>query len=413
MRFSAILLLAAAPALALDPMHQEPLAVTILEKPDGVPQRRTLQRDAMPGMEMAVEATGLDPSHLALEVNGLLMDVAENTNGAAPFRAMLHWWPWQGNGTYAIAAIARSWTAPDTFVTSRVLKAKIDGLHHRTPAPQVQVIKLYQERFGLKLTHPALARHVEADPAACRWVSAAYIENTLYEIHLFDDLRVVARARPVNRPASGGEQPVTRPAGRYKMLVVFVNRGQAPLSEPEALLALQAARDEMEDTLARGAARFGSTTPILMVDVFGAYARAEPATGPEILSPAAIASLTRKDPAAYHLIAQVELDPAKGVAARTLRGFDGRKGSGVNIWMRAPDKDHLATVLSRVLLDHQLNRAFGWDPAWPRGDGGFTDNNPVADSPPSALPSLLYGWADLDGDRIPEILDMTPYGREP
>ena len=30
---------------------------------------------------------------------------------------------------------------------------------------------------------------------------------------------------------------------------------------------------------------------------------------------------------------------------------------------------------------------------------------------PFIIPPVLFGWEDLDGDRVPEISSKTPYGR--
>jgi hypothetical protein len=49
---------------------------------------------------------------------------------------------------------------------------------------------------------------------------------------------------------------------------------------------------------------------------------------------------------------------------------------------------------------------WGWDHEWSRRCG----RAPMPFAPFPAA-TQLFGWEDVDGDGVPEILDPTPYGR--
>jgi hypothetical protein len=58
------------------------------------------------------------------------------------------------------------------------------------------------------------------------------------------------------------------------------------------------------------------------------------------------------------------------------------------------------TSIARTTFVHELGHGFGWDHDWPRSN-----------NIPSIEPSLeYYGWVDVDGDGVIEMLDPTPWG---
>jgi hypothetical protein len=63
--------------------------------------------------------------------------------------------------------------------------------------------------------------------------------------------------------------------------------------------------------------------------------------------------------------------------------------------------------IARALYQHEIGHHWGWAHDWTPACSGTTTPpfGPFITSP------LLFGWEDLDGDRVPEILDTTPYGR--
>lgn len=117
----------------------------------------------------------------------------------------------------------------------------------------------------------------------------------------------------------------------------------------------------------------------------------------------------------YDLVAQVDLHMGlattnTGARGAALRSYTGKGADGVNAWVEVRRLEELQTHLSRTLFDYELNQVFGWERSWPSGNGGYAANNFAASPAPFTLPTVMFGWHDLDGDRLPEIVDVTPYG---
>ncbi|HEY8241681.1 MAG TPA: hypothetical protein VIH35_09550 [Kiritimatiellia bacterium] len=387
--------------------------VRVLETPDGRALPREARRDKITALTTSVETTGPAAEHLALEAGGMLMDIVRNERGTTPFLADLSWWPWRGNGLYTLTAWAQSKTNAAQRISSHNLQVDITGLYARTPTPLDRMVSLYREQFDLVLTHPPLARYVAPDRMQSKWVSAVFIGDTLYELHVFDDGRTAARKRPVNRAqGESSEKPVTRPAGHYRTLVVFLDHGNTGITAMRAIGALREASTVLNDDYARAAGHLGTAQPVLRLDLLGAVVPWKSSTNITLITPRQIAELTEFNPQNYDLLVQVDLDSRGAAAGHAIRGFDGRPGSGINAWARIPRPEDLQDHLERTLFDHELNHTFGWEHDWPRGRGSYFDNNVAADTAPLTLPSLLFGWSDLDDDGVPEILDLTPYGME-
>jgi len=389
--------------------------VRIAERPDGVSVRKEVKRNTLPSLDVRLEASGPLATRVGLEVDGLLMGIAENTNRVAPFRAVIPWFPWHGNGWYQLTAHAEQADNPAAH-TSHTVRVEVNGMFFKTPAPRDFMIKLYKQRFGLELKSPALARFCSPDTNIAHWVSTAWVDDTLYEIHLYDDLRDVATRRPVNRMPDNdvSGEPVTRPAGTYKLLVIFVDYEDSGITEPEAMEALRDAAAEANERYAQF--KTGSPpTPLLHLAVEGVFVAYRPYANRPLMDADILKRRTGRIMSAYDLIAQVDLHMGAattntGARGAALRSYTGQGADGVNAWVEVRRLEELQTHLTRTLFDYELNQVFGWERSWPSGNGGYAANNFAASPAPFTLPTVMFGWYDLDGDRLPEIVDLTPYG---
>ena len=72
----------------------------------------------------------------------------------------------------------------------------------------------------------------------------------------------------------------------------------------------------------------------------------------------------------------------------------------------APLSERQWTSVARAVYHHEVAHYWGWEHGWSPSCGatrlGF---EPFIASP------VLFGWEDVDGDGVPEIVDDTPYGR--
>lgn len=107
----------------------------------------------------------------------------------------------------------------------------------------------------------------------------------------------------------------------------------------------------------------------------------------------------------YQFVVSINIDPARAEG-----GFAGRDGfiymGNYSKWTRPLTAAEWINVANAV-YHHEVGHHWGW-PA--THDWAPQCGRPPADRP-SFIPPILFGWQDVDGDRIPEILDSTPYGR--
>jgi hypothetical protein len=62
--------------------------------------------------------------------------------------------------------------------------------------------------------------------------------------------------------------------------------------------------------------------------------------------------------------------------------------------------------IARTAYHHEMAHLWGWEHEWSVACTRAADR-----SRPFLADPVLFGWEDVDGDGVPEILDATPYGR--
>ncbi len=353
------------------------------------------------------------PGYVYVDSEGLDVGFAINTDKNVPFRAEFKWAPLHGNGKYVLVAKALSLDRA-TEVEQR-LAVEVTGIPAGVPSPLDKIIQAYREKLGLTLPSPVVARFDNfTDPSDSNWISTAYIGPTLYHVNVWDSGRVWSGTYPVGIPQA---QCYCRPAGRLRLLVVFVDYRNTDLSREAALGALTAAAKQANAELARCAADAGWKAPILELDVAGAYVSPPPSPG-KLVTAAQVKSLAGIDPARFDLLVQVDLDsahsfeqtdPKKPAGGITFKGCNGSGAREVNIWIELKGGPQPESILYFTLLSHELAHAFGWQHVWPLGGGSGSATRDWKNENPT-WPTRLFGWIDSDGDGLPEIIDPTPYG---
>ena len=370
------------------------------------------EKQGKPWVTAQVEVTGPVCVGVQLQEDGVVVASADNTSQASPFQAELNWYPRHGGGEYVLFVGAGD-ANKQAWATSQI-RVTVTGVPAFTPSPpppeQQEASKImtqkYMELWKLDVPYPALHRFDSPDPAASAWISAAYIGEQFYTLHLFDDRHVGSYSAPLNQPVTEGS-PTCRPAGTYRILVVFVDYGNTGLSREAALNTLQTGAAAINAQYADFAKQHGLAAPILQLQVTGAYVSPPPSPG-KTITIEQVKALTGYDPAQFDLLAEVDLDSQNtyGGAAGGL-AMNGCTGSGtqqVNLWSdvaAAYDMEYLP----KTLLIHELDHLMGWAHDWPCGpEGSFAE---ACNEEP---PYLLFGWLDTNGDSVPEILAPNPYG---
>lgn len=396
---------------------------------------------AVPGepIHLAAEASGAIVVGISLNVNeGETIAFKENTGGTDPFQAEFLWTPVLGSATYRLRLEAMN--ADKSASTAVVISVTVTGLPSISPTPSLapgevypeiktKILATYRQTFGLTLTSPVIARKFRTsveDP----WVSAAYIGNVYYEVEAFPDGHVEAWTTPlfpntdVDIKNSLFKDPLCRPAGRYSMLVVFLDFGNLHVGADEVLADLAAATEATNLDYAAYPTAGSGTDPILQIQTTGVVIPVPAEVAGKMITPAQIRQYAGIDPAPFRWIAQVDLD-----SASTTRFANGGKPENtsfgyamtgcpavqtmVNIQITIDAKEELTGDYGRLadtMLAHEVFHLFGYpgSHSWPCISGPQID--PTDSCGNKTIPALMLGWVDVDGDNIPEIMDPTPYG---
>jgi len=398
---------------------EPPTSITILGLEDG--DTVTLTEGVLgPEALVTVEATGLVyDDRVYLQADGLVMAMERNSQALPTFTTELPWWPWHGNGDYELL-INLCLADFGCYSTSERLTVTVADFPAGTPTIRDRFISLYQQNFDITLTAPAVSRYVKPwDDVVddTRWVSVAYIGDMLYRIDLFDDGTTSVIGRPLNHMDLSGWMPICRPTGDYQFLVIFVDYGNTGLTQEDVLSVLDMAAAEYNQVFMDLSVAQGLDSPILHVETTGAYVTPPPQHG-DVFPGARIEELTGYDPDAFDIIVQVDMD-ANMTFSQTFGavGFGGtgcwdtERSAGIDIYFPIRNREDLMDEpLLGSVFDHEFSHCMGWEHAWPNGDASVAEQFVVDWQHNATFPTMLFGWEDMDGDGIVEILDPDPYG---
>jgi hypothetical protein len=352
-----------------------------------------------------------------LSANGTTMARVSNSARAHSLTLDLTWWPWLGNGTYALELTAWSTDSPPRVLASQTVTVQVSDV--AGPTLQDRVIGLYRD-LGLNITSPVVSHFAafSQDAAeASRWISVAYVANRLYHVELLDDGTVYTRASWLNSENSGGASNC-RPAGHYRILVAFVDYGNTGITQEQAFAAVAPAVERTNQDYAAHAAALGLAEPPLQIEAVPVWISPppNPGAGTQLEQ---IQAATGQDPRTYDLVAEVVLDAdatislAIGAHGMSLGGCARRGATHPDLFYTVSDPAELAGPYPLGgLFNHELIHSYGWMHWWPTGDGSPARQFGMAENMQVDLPVLMFGWTDVDGDGTIEILDPTPYGRE-
>jgi hypothetical protein len=379
-----------------------------------------------------IRVTGPVALGIGLSADELSLASIDNLAGETPFEVIVSWVPAWGAGAYVLKAGAS--TADKSGCASTRIAITVDGIPAlpRPAAPPsrneaaARIIALYEERFGITLTAPALARKERYGVLTDPWVSTAWIGSQFYQIDLYPDGHDETWSAPIGRVADTKMQalPICRPEGVLTLLAVFIDYENLGVTADDVLAAFDAATRRLNEIYAGYTRAPVSAQPILQMETRGVVIRPPEARDDLYLSPSTIQALTGLDPAAHQLVAIVDLDAADTarhlyVTRDDFDTFGLASGCcpcadpGVDIWVGIDESVQLWGDDSRLLttlLAHEVFHHFGYPGThdWPCTEGTRVDASDCCGS--SEIPALFLGWTDTDGDGIPELVDSTPYG---
>ncbi len=384
------------------------------------------------------EVTGGAPLSITLTANGLsALDesnhttYADNPTGASPFTGELRWSPMNGGGEYTLVATV---VDNDKQMVEATIHVTVTGIAAFTPTPppldQVaasrRISEIIQQVYGVTIPQPSIQRFDFSNaPNRSRWIGAAYYQGNRYYVELYDDTRYDLSPGAYTDPAHRSPEVYyvyCKPAGLYKVLVLFVDYGNVPGVDREAALAqAPVMADWLNQQYANFAASQGQASAPMRIQADGAFVAAPPSPG-NLLRTDEIRSLTGFDADAYDFVIQIDFDANNtyanthwpglfpdvggGIALQGCGSFEDPQ-SRVNIWSSLDEPGNVQGALF-MDLSHEMSHLFGMLDSWPFRPGALT--RPDGSLGDDWIPYVMFGWTDSDGDGVIEILDPTPYG---
>jgi hypothetical protein len=376
---------------------------------------------------VGMRANGLD----ILDENGHPSELA-NTAGTVPFRGEIRWSPISGGGEYTLVASATSSDKSTTVETT--VHVTVTGLAAFTATPppldqaaaQKRFSQLLKQLYGVDIPAPSMQRFDFPNlPNRSRWISSVYYQGHRYYIELFDDTHY--ELSPADYSSAGHRLTSTaytlcRPAGNYKILVVYVDYGNLTVDKADALAQVPSFANWTDQLYDNFAVRQGFAASPLHIQAEGAWIAPPPSPG-NLLTSTQILSATGLDASKYDVVIEIDLDKNntvgksqwKGILETgggiALQGCGAYYDGNVNIWSIVQGTQQTQAELHGSLsmdLNHELSHLFGmWD-SWPFSPGSIVA--PDGATHDDWIPYVMFGWTDADGDGIAEIVDPTPYG---
>jgi len=267
---------------------------------------------------------------------------------------------------------------------------------------ELAVTAAYEREFGEVVARPAIVSNTDGNQCEePHLATTAYFRTSsssarlVYLVTTPDGRAVIRKSRVAS--------VVIIPAGTFRVLVVMV-RHQATADGAD-LVHWEAAQAKINRDHAAFAASRGLATPIVSFSntnlLLDARDIADPKSRSSILAAAEEKGLQT---ASFQFIVAINID-----SARSEGGFAGAEGfvymGNYGRWSRPLAAAEWVNVANAV-YHHEVAHHWGWPGThdWARCASGPTDS-------PFIVPPILFGWEDVDGDSVPEILDRTPYGR--
>jgi len=392
----------------------KPLVIIRVEVIGGTAMNVTLTANGMPALD--------ESDHLSEAVNSA---------GASPFPADVHWSPLNGAGEYTLVVSALDFNKQTATGTVHVT---VTGIPVFTPTPPPpgreaaarRISEIIRQQYGVEIPLPSLQRFdFSLMPGRSRWIGAAYYQGHRYYVELFDDTHYELSPAEYAAPARLGTETwfvLCKPAGLYRILVVYVDYGNLPVDKADALAQVPILVnwiDRLYDDFARSQ---GFSSSPLHIQADAVWISPPPSPG-QLLTSSQILAATGTDPSLYDFIIEIDLDQDNTVGNSHWKGILGQGGGialqgcglpeegDVNIFSAVHSPQDTQYELHGNLsmdFNHELSHLFGMMDSWPFNPSAIT--SPDGQTHDDWIPYVTFGWTDADGDGVPEIIDPTPYG---
>jgi hypothetical protein len=289
-------------------------------------------------------------------------------------------------------------------VFAALVAAALAGVQEPPPMVVASVASAYQREFGLVLEHPA----VYGDPTngGCRGdphvTTTAYLGKpggraTLYSLFMSPGGGVVLRRT---------QAEVVRPAGVFKVLCVLIK--YAGTYTADSVKHWEIAQERINQDHATFAASRGYEQPLVQfvntnVLIDAGADGLTPRNPPSIRRQAARQGIATEP---FDFIVAVDINPAESVGGFSLERERAVYVGNYSHWKR-PLEPLDWVKIANTAYHHEIAHHWGWQHDWSPSCGGRQPHGAFVTAP------VLFGWEDVDGDGVAEVLDETPYGTRP
>ena len=338
----------------------------------------------------------LDADTISLGGSRLFMAVPLDSNGNPAEDALVSW----QSSDASVVSVAQTGEVRALRTGEVVITATSEGISADAEvvvwnvAPddvESVLVAAFASEFGLEIPKSNYFR----TQTLSIWTSVAYVDMTRYRLYVLADGTIESDAVSIK----------TRPSGEMRAAVILVDYATTNFGEVlnsiwlPILESINAEHAAYAVTMGFGAPLVQFSNTVFLVPP---SAITDPASRDDVIAYVETQGFMRSD---FDMFLSIDLQPGVPRGGFAFMGgefahmgcfFGGgcQTGSPINLD---------ATILQQVafaMYQHEVGHLWGWEHGW----------SECSCRPFITVPAL-FGWTDVDGDGVPEIIDPTPYGR--
>jgi hypothetical protein len=194
------------------------------------------------------------------------------------------------------------------------------------------------------------------------------------------------------------------PVGKIRVLCLLVRYPETVTADAPALW--KDAQRQMNEDHAALARNRGYQAPIIVFDNTNIVINPGEIDNPH--NPASVRETARRhgvSSADYQIIMAIDINPKEPAGGLSLLADKSVYVGNYGNW-KTPLDSQKWTRVAATAYHHEVAHHWGWAHDWVVRCGGSTP-----EYAPFIAPPILFGWEDLHGNHVPEVLSETPYGR--
>ncbi|MGD0776758.1 MAG: hypothetical protein ABSC05_28405 [Candidatus Solibacter sp.] len=289
------------------------------------------------------------------------------------------------------------------LMSSSALLGQVPSIPPLPPGSiEAAVRAAYQREFGETIGHPAIYNNPQAVDCKGegRLTTTAYLRTgtttTLLSMYMSRDGETVIRKTR--------SQVLLAPAGTIRVLVLLV-RYPETVSE-DALPLWEAAQKQINQDHAAFAKSRGYGAPIVVFD--NTNIMIDPPEVGNLHGPSSVRAAAERrgvSTANYQIVTAIDINPRETAGGRSFLLERSVYVGNYMPWKTPPDAQGWKWI-AQTAYHHEVAHQWGWEHDWAPSCGGRT-----LEYAPFIAPPILFGWEDLQGKHVPEVLSDAPYGR--